>query len=812
MMALPLKGPSTGTTLVGFHCLPNILSLRFSKGLWLFLLIVNGFGIVTGSIQYSTNLTVRNSMDGPLTTLMLYLLFKALVDDKLKKHGIKCILNEAYNLNLTSASSENISKRISGLANYTKYDLVSAAKRQNPFFYQVSRPHMKNDLFLEGAEARYKGFLYLIKRNKETAIKRFCVPTYDIDLMWHSHQLHPVSYCKDLNEILGKVLEHDDTDSDRAKGKKLDVGFSGTTKQWEQTFGTRYWRAGAMYRGNTPSPVTNQPCSSDVTAKEFIPATQFSKIIQLHDRKVVEVLMEFVSVRNMPEGHKGSLFVLFSKSQPDAIFDAKRKLSISSESGEKQVAPFQCEPTGELFFELMSHPSNLSITRTSKTLGTASLYLQDYLTPVSKLSADKWLELVPKHGTLSSKPIMLRVAVSFSVPNLAPHVLRMIQSRPSSKSTCFFSHSLHKSSCFFTPRAQPAKSWTHVIDETGTEVISLQMRDSENTRDDCIRRKEVIGIMESGEQQILAEIGGDRWSVMGSHWSFHLQKKCGDYGHVFELIGNRMVKFFPGRKLEYEPRYCGKHENEADFLTAVEFSVEDPYGKAVALLDLKSEYFQAKEEWMVLPGIIFAFILSDVLKKEGYDGFTSSKMPAVTEKVDGLHEEGKTSNFTSSIAKGGELNRHVTDGNAVVPERIGLSTGGCDRGCDSGCGNAVKSGGCGGGCGGGCRNIAKSTGCGGCGAGCGNIAKSTGCGGCGAGGCGAGCGNIANSSGCGGCGAGGCGGCGAGCGGGCGNIVQSGGCGGCGAGGCGNKVKSGGCGGCGAGGCGNMANPLHVNE
>ena len=121
---------------------------------------------------------------------------------------------------------------------------------------QVSRPYWKEDTFLEGAVARYKGFLHLIKRNKEMRINRFSVPTYDIDLIWHSHQLHPVSYCNDLEAIMGKVLQHDDTDSDRTKGQKLDVGFSETTAQWEETFGSRYWKAGAMYRGSPPSPLT----------------------------------------------------------------------------------------------------------------------------------------------------------------------------------------------------------------------------------------------------------------------------------------------------------------------------------------------------------------------------------------------------------------------------------------------------------------------------------------------------------------------------------------------------------------------------
>lgn len=41
---------NSGTMLVGFLCLQNILRGRFLKDLWLFLLIVNGFGIATGSI------------------------------------------------------------------------------------------------------------------------------------------------------------------------------------------------------------------------------------------------------------------------------------------------------------------------------------------------------------------------------------------------------------------------------------------------------------------------------------------------------------------------------------------------------------------------------------------------------------------------------------------------------------------------------------------------------------------------------------------------------------------------------------------
>lgn len=150
-------------------------------------------------------------------------------------------------------------------------------------------PHMKNDRYLEGAVARYKGFLHIIRRNKERFIKSFSVPTYDIDLIWHTHQLHPASYCKDLIEIMGKVLEHDDTDSDRSKGQKLDTGFSGTTKQWEGIYGSRYWRAGGMYRGNAPSPVRMTPYSTDIDARKVAASYENQN---LRDVKVLEVALK----------------------------------------------------------------------------------------------------------------------------------------------------------------------------------------------------------------------------------------------------------------------------------------------------------------------------------------------------------------------------------------------------------------------------------------------------------------------------------------------------------------------------------------
>lgn len=180
-----------------------------------------------------------------------------------------------------------------------------------------------------------------------------------------------------------------------------------------------------------------------------------------------QVVLEFVEVRNLPEGHKGNLFVSFCKIQPDILFDASRKLTILSESKEEQVASFQCEPTGELLFELVSYSSStLPLTRASRTLGTTTLSLQDLLVPIPNLYVEKWLDLVPSSGNVNLKPICLRVAISCTIPVPTQRTLHMVHPRQI------------KSSCFFPlpGKIKGAKSRMDVIDETGSKLISLQMR------------------------------------------------------------------------------------------------------------------------------------------------------------------------------------------------------------------------------------------------------------------------------------------------------------------------------------------------
>lgn len=677
---------------------------------------------------------------------------------------------EPFDLDCSSPFLDTNAEMHSGAEESITYDLALAVKRQSTFYYQVARPSMHDSRFLERAVARYKGFLHMIKRNQESSMKRFCVPTYDVDIIWHSHQLQPVSYCKDMLELLGMILDHDDSDADRTKGMKLDVGFSETTKQWEDTYGLRYWMAGAMYRGSVPCPLDVTPYSSVSYMKNEVIAEKSQKLLPLQKTMAVEVLLEIVGIRNLPSGQNGNLFVSFGKKSPDMFFGGSCTLSIFSECGEKQVAGFQCEPTGELVLALMSNPS---VSGPAKTISTTSIPLHDLMDPNSKLSVDKWFDLRPHSGNVDSKPVSLHVATSFTVPFSAPQILHMIK-RPFFMNTCFFP---------IPGKGQQIRRWARFVDDNGNDIISLQMstvKEKEGISNGMSKRN-VVGVTRlSRKPHLLADYAENKWSLKDYNFSLYIEKKDSQGGHIIELRGDSQIKLFPGKKLEYEPKNC-KHA-ELDFITAVEFSADHPYGKAVALLDTKSGLIKVDEDRFVLPTILLLFIL----KKEGYTGENIKQI-------------------TSPVVKSYQQSSKVGQSLIVVAVEAGatqtgttVESGGCGGGCGSGCGNVLNttgSGGCGGGCGSGCGNMATNAGSAGCGSGCGNMATNAGSAGCG-GGCGSGCGNMTLNA--------GSAGCGGGCGSGCGNKATNAGSAGCGS-GCG--------GGCG-GGCGSgiMGDKINVVE
>eukprot|EP00667_Euglena_gracilis_P003869 EG_transcript_3878 len=129
--------------------------------------------------------------------------------------------------------------------------LLETVQRQWGFLYQVSRPYFSGTPFLNDALLRYYNFLLLKKRDRSA----FIAPTYDIDIIWHTHMGRPQQYAKDMQQLLGHLFSHDDSVADRTEGSRLSQAAEDTGQRWERAYRQPYMLAGAMFRGDAPPPL-----------------------------------------------------------------------------------------------------------------------------------------------------------------------------------------------------------------------------------------------------------------------------------------------------------------------------------------------------------------------------------------------------------------------------------------------------------------------------------------------------------------------------------------------------------------------------
>jgi len=142
------------------------------------------------------------------------------------------------------------------------FDLLGSVDRQKTFLWQVSGPRFSDDEFLRDGVERYHKFILLRKRvlddKKQNENNKnnlgIIVPTYQIDLMWHTHMLSGLSaYHRDCKALLGgHTLNHDDGLSNRSEGGVLDVAFQETKELWKHSYHESYSVQGGMYRGEPP--------------------------------------------------------------------------------------------------------------------------------------------------------------------------------------------------------------------------------------------------------------------------------------------------------------------------------------------------------------------------------------------------------------------------------------------------------------------------------------------------------------------------------------------------------------------------------
>eukprot|EP00934_Nitzschia_sp_Nitz4_P002961 Nitzschia sp. Nitz4//scaffold23_size168460//138877//140526//NITZ4_002244-RA/size168460-processed-gene-0.273-mRNA-1//-1//CDS//3329543710//2951//frame0 len=149
------------------------------------------------------------------------------------------------------------------------FDLLGSAERQGTFLWQVSGPNFSDMTFLEEGAVKYYKFLALQKVPE--AKDQTLVPTYQIDLFWHTHILSNLSrYHEDCCRIMGTRLHHDDSLNDRTKGGKLDTAFEATCNLWMEQYNTEYYVEGGMYRGEPPPSYYSKDWSNSEDNGDFV--------------------------------------------------------------------------------------------------------------------------------------------------------------------------------------------------------------------------------------------------------------------------------------------------------------------------------------------------------------------------------------------------------------------------------------------------------------------------------------------------------------------------------------------------------------
>ncbi|KAF7304477.1 hypothetical protein HMN09_00850000 [Mycena chlorophos] len=131
-------------------------------------------------------------------------------------------------------------------------ELVSAVLRQGSF---VSKMHQlgwtkpgafdshEDQLALLHVVARYHAFLDLMAASPG----EFLVPTLDIDLGWHTHQLRSHEYGPDTMKYVDVFVDHED----KVEETCLTNSFDGTGSAWRKRFGQPYSYCGCPLPGNS---------------------------------------------------------------------------------------------------------------------------------------------------------------------------------------------------------------------------------------------------------------------------------------------------------------------------------------------------------------------------------------------------------------------------------------------------------------------------------------------------------------------------------------------------------------------------------
>jgi hypothetical protein len=111
---------------------------------------------------------------------------------------------------------------------------------------------------------KYGRFFEMMKANPN----QVAVPTLDIDLAWHTHQLSPGRYYAYSYHMTGRFTNHDD----KIDENKLSAQFAWTSKEYQDRYGEVYSECTCWYcEGISPPPFHALSISTDIPSHPLLP-------------------------------------------------------------------------------------------------------------------------------------------------------------------------------------------------------------------------------------------------------------------------------------------------------------------------------------------------------------------------------------------------------------------------------------------------------------------------------------------------------------------------------------------------------------
>ena len=174
--------------------------------------------------------------------------------------------------------------------------LVANVQRQASFVDKMHRHLWIRSPAVEGtirrAIDRYDEFLQLFKLHPGTML----VPTLDIDLAWHTHQLSPEQYKTGCEERAGRFIDHDD----KIVQGKLDSGYDKTKELYHLYFGKIYsgclcWDceaiASALEKADEEYDDMLDGVDLDAVVEEVKAEVEYHRVVEMVRRKRGEELL-----------------------------------------------------------------------------------------------------------------------------------------------------------------------------------------------------------------------------------------------------------------------------------------------------------------------------------------------------------------------------------------------------------------------------------------------------------------------------------------------------------------------------------------